>query len=224
MGWFDWLVISPCVLCQRSLQPGQRCFCVDCQNQLQSQRHQPWCDRENHPPLYIWGVYKGSLQRALMALKYKNQPEVGVILGEWMGQVWQGVARQSDRSRYALVPIPLHPERFKERGYNQAERIAQGFAQITGFRTQANVLERIRSTERQRGLSAVDRQQNLAGAFGVARLPKEPVLIVDDIYTTGATVINAVTALESKGAKVAGIVVVARPLLQPAAPDLPLLI
>ena len=91
-----------------------------------------------------------------------------------------------------VVPIPLHASKQKQRGYNQAALIAQSFCQATGLKLKQNGLERVRETKAQFGLSASERENNLAEAFAVGselrhRHLDTPVLLVDDIYTTGAT-------------------------------------
>jgi predicted amidophosphoribosyltransferase len=107
----------------------------------------------------------------------------------------------------------MHPKKQKQRGFNQAALIAEGFCNVTGYKLKINGLERIKETEAQFNLSPTQRQQNLAGAFvlgkDLRRPPNIPVLLVDDIYTTGATVKAAVQTLEKHQIKVLGVAAVA---------------
>jgi predicted amidophosphoribosyltransferase len=117
-----------------------------------------------------------------------------------------------------VVPIPLHPDKLSTRGYNQAGLIAQGFCQITGFKLQLTGLARVKQTQVQHGLSPVERKKNLLNAFVVnqtlsGRLNSQ-VLLVDDIYTTGATANSAKQTLERSGVSVLGIAVVAAALVK----------
>ncbi len=114
-----------------------------------------------------------------------------------------------------VVPIPLHASKQKQRNYNQAALIAQSFCQTTGLKLKLNGLARVRETEAQFGLSVSERQNNLAEAFAVEqefhrrRFSDVPVLLVDDIYTTGATARSAVQTLRQCGIVVLGLAAVA---------------
>jgi predicted amidophosphoribosyltransferase len=107
----------------------------------------------------------------------------------------------------------MHPKKQKQRGFNQAALIAEGFCNVTGYKLKVNGLERIKETEAQFSLSVAQRQQNLANAFVIGkdlcRPPNIPILLVDDIYTTGATVKAAVKTLEINQIKVLGVAAVA---------------
>jgi ComF family protein len=121
---------------------------------------------------------------------------------------------------YTVVPIPLHAERLRQRGYNQAALISQAFCQRTGLRHWPEALVRVRATAAQHELNPLQRQHNLAGAFALKQVPATPVLLVDDIYTTGSTVQAAQQVLAAAGIPVAGVVVVAQ-TPKAASPDWP---
>jgi ComF family protein len=144
-------------------------------------------------------------------MKYDNQPNVARPLGYWLGEAW--LNSQHSSKQLVIVPIPLHASKQKERGYNQAALIAQSFCEITGNAYKPNALERVRETTAQFGLSATEREKNLVSAFRVGadfrHRPDAPVLLVDDIYTTGATARSAVQTLRQSGIAVYGLVAVA---------------
>jgi ComF family protein len=121
---------------------------------------------------------------------------------------------------YTVVPIPLHAERLRQRGYNQAALISQAFCQRTGLRHWPEALVRVRATAAQHELNPLQRQHNLAGAFALKQVPATPVLLVDDIYTTGSTVQAAQQVLAAAGIPVAGVIVVAQ-TPKAASPDWP---
>jgi ComF family protein len=162
-------------------------------------------------PIFAWGAYGGILKRAIATMKYENHPEIARPLGQLLAQAWLS-HQECDRNLVA-VPIPLHAEKLKQRGYNQATLIAQSFCEVTGLRLKKHGLERIKATEAQFGLSASQREENLTEAFGLGLdlrvSPKFPVLLVDDIYTTGATTRSAIQTLHQSGISVYGLVAVA---------------
>lgn len=202
---------SNCPLCQR---PTSKEFCQDCAKQLQRcQMPNPNCLWQGQLPVFAWGIYGGKLKRAIAALKYENQPQLARPLGYWLAQAW--LNSQLASTRLIVVPIPLHPEKQKQRGYNQAALLAQSFCEITGLKLQQMGLERIRGTEAQFGLTVSEREKNLAMAFQVGsgfrrHHPASPVLLLDDIYTTGATARSAAQTLQQQGITVCGAVALAQ--------------
>jgi ComF family protein len=159
-------------------------------------------------PLFAWGSYEGGLKRAIWSMKYDGQRQVGDLLGQLLGQSWKA----HGLPQLTLVPIPMYEEKQRQRGYNQADLIVQGVARVTRQTIAPKLLVRSRATTPQWGLSRVDRQENLRSAFVVAPHPglKPQILLVDDIYTTGATAIEAQRSLVAAGFRVWGIAVVAR--------------
>jgi competence protein ComFC len=113
-----------------------------------------------------------------------------------------------------IVPVPLHPERERERGFNQAAVLARSLAKSTGLRCDEHSLIRSVHTERHRtGMDARARRESVADAFVVKRprlIQNQRVLLVDDVFTTGATVSACAAALIEAGAKVY-VLTVARP-------------
>jgi len=206
-----------CPLCQR---PTEKELCSYCDRQLQRcQMPHPSQFWQGELPVFAWGVYGGALKRAIAALKYENQPQLAQPLGYWLGDAWlkSSVSRKGKKLR--VVPIPLHPSKLKQRGYNQAELLARSFCQFTGLTLQQG-LERVRETEAQFSLSPTERAQNLANAFRVSprlqhRNHTTPVLLIDDIYTTGATGLVAAQTLRQQGISVYGLLAIATPQTRP---------
>lgn len=207
---------TPCPLCSRSTTTS---LCQDCRQQLYAcERTYPFQDWQGDLPLMAWGSYEGVLKQAITNLKYQNQPQVAEPLGLWLGELWQRNQSQAVRfsqSQLVVVPIPLHCDRKQERGYNQAELIAQHFCRVTGLHLQTALLSRERATAPQFALSLRDRQANLFRAFRVnvaiaKKISGAQILLLDDIYTTGATAQAAVQVLQAVSCSVLGIVTVAR--------------
>lgn len=211
-GFLDLFLKSSCPLCQR---PAQDLLCQYCHRQLQRCQLTKVSQRSANEPVFVWGIYGGALKRAIAAMKYENHPQLAKPLGHWMGEAWLK-SPLSTGSRLTVVPIPMYPQKLKERGFNQAELLAKSFCEVTNLPAQPQGLERVRQTEAQFGLSASEREQNVAGAFNLGkafrhRHPQGSVLLLDDIYTTGSTVRAAAQTLRSAKIPVCGIVALAAP-------------
>ena len=201
---------SHCPLCQRTTSSE---LCPSCIKQIQSCHQQDPAYLWKQPlPIFVWGNYGGAVKRAIATLKYENQPQIGYLLGAWLGESWLLHSPESQQ-QLLIVPIPMHPKKQKQRGFNQAALIAEGFCHVTGCKLKVHGLERIKETEAQFNLSPVQRQQNLTDAFILGkdfrRRPNTQILLVDDIYTTGATVKAAVKTLAENQITVLGVAAVA---------------
>jgi ComF family protein len=209
------LFLKPnCPLCQR---PAEQIVCKYCSRQLKSCQlddcTQFW---QGDLPVFVWGVYGSYLKRAIASLKYDLHQDIAELLGIWLAQAWLNCPLSSRYEKLVVVPIPIHQVKLKERGFNQAELIARRFCQVTGYTLKANLLQRIRNTEVMFGLNPTQRQKNIAQAFALGTdyhrfNSMVPVLILDDIYTTGTTVREASQVLRTHGVKVIGVVAVASP-------------
>lgn len=152
----------------------------------------------------LWVFEKGgSLRRLIHALKYGGVPQIGVELGECMGlQLLPGLLRELELepSQILLIPVPLHPKKERQRGYNQARMLSKGIQNVVPVRLAPEgwVIRR-KWTRSQTGLSPDKRASNLNAAFGVEDSLKvlanpligiKAILLVDDVYTTGATLFS----------------------------------
>ncbi|WP_066426700.1 ComF family protein [Anabaena sp. 4-3] len=213
-GFLDLFLQSHCPLCQRSTSGV---FCENCTRQLKKcQHHHPHSLWKPPIPVFSWGVYGGIIKRAIAVMKYERQPQIARPLGQWMGETWL-LNSLHQKQQILVVPIPLHPSKQKQRGFNQAALIAHSFCQTTGLKLKEHGLARVRETQAQFGLSASERENNLSAAFTIgsdfrARPPQNPVLLVDDIYTTGATARSAVHILRQSGIVVLGLAAIATPV------------
>jgi ComF family protein len=204
-SWLKFFLQPHCPLCDRSTPST---LCTYCQQQLLAEQLEQFSWGSPALPVWAWGNYGGALKRSIAQCKYQNHPEIAFYLGELLGQAW--LANHHSNISPLLLPIPLHPDKQQQRGFNQAEAIAQGFARHSGKVDLS--LKRIKSTEAQFGLSPQARRQNLQNAFQLQPRKtwgQRPILLIDDIYTTGATATAAVSALEATGVKAIGLAVVA---------------
>jgi ComF family protein len=194
-NWLTWWLRQDCLLCDR---PANGVVCANCDRQLKGlQRKDVDSDRG-----LIWGNYEGLLKRALFALKYDRKRDLGTLFGNYLAEAWLASTRGKvfDKNPPIVIPIPLHPQRLATRGFNQAEIIAKAFVRQTGYPLNLG-LSRQRDTAPQFGLQPTERITNLAAAFQIDRRTNLPVgsqiLLVDDIYTTGATIDSAVATLQA---------------------------
>ncbi|NJM77856.1 MAG: ComF family protein [Acaryochloridaceae cyanobacterium RU_4_10] len=201
---------NPCPLC---LRPATQVLCQDCTQRLQDC---PSPVSPIHiaglPPLYGWKYYEGPLKQSLAKLKYDRQRQVAEPLGEGLATLWRNRVELNGKS--IAVPIPLHRDRERQRGYNQADLIARHFCQRTGLPLQSQGLLRTQSTTAQYGLSRSDRFQNLKRAFALGPglrscAPNTQIVLIDDIFTTGATLKAATAILEDAGLNVVALFSVA---------------
>jgi ComF family protein len=164
--------------------------------------------------LRVAARYEGVVRQAIRQLKYHQQRRLAEPLGDLLADVCATLAPQID----LIVPVPLHPSRQRQRGYNQAELLARQCAARLGLPVRPNVLHRIRATPPQVGLGAAARVANVAGAFAAsaaapAALAGRRLLLVDDVCTSGATLTSAADALLAAGAVSVWGLAVARPAL-----------
>lgn len=144
-------------------------------------------------------IHEGVIQRALWALKYENAQALAAPLGDRLAASLRQVGWSVD----CVVPVPLHPERRAQRGYNQAELLAQRLAEQMEIVHAPAALTRYRATQSQVGLGRIERLQNVQDAFVAdpQRVSGLRLLLVDDVYTTGATLSACAQAALAVGAR-----------------------
>lgn len=146
--------------------------------------------------------YHGELEASLMRFKYHERQEYA---GFYVHAAFFYVGKQIQRRNpEVLVPVPLHPARQRQRGYNQAEVFAEKLAEEMELPMNARLIRRVKKTKRQKELSPAERRKNLEGAFALAKPGQMKycrILLVDDIYTTGSTVDAIASLLKVNGAE-----------------------
>ena len=153
-------------------------------------------------------MYQGVLAEAIQRFKYQGDINlVGPL--SWF---WKKINLE-DLSFEAIIPVPLHPDRLRERGFNQALLLGKTLGKIHNKMVLAGALRRIRNTIPQVQLDHSERERNVRGAFAVRNqqeIMDKHLLLVDDVFTTGATVNECARVLKKSGAKEIIILTLAR--------------
>ncbi|MBA3533315.1 MAG: ComF family protein [Ardenticatenales bacterium] len=158
------------------------------------------------------GPHVEPLRSGIHALKYQARPTIAQPLGHLMAARWQATGSPVD----AILPLPLHPERQRERGYNQASLLAQAMAERLTLPLREELLWRVRATSSQVKLGRAARQENMAGAFAASpAVAGGRWLLVDDVCTTSATLEEAARALREQGATAVWAITAARAYREP---------
>lgn len=209
----DWLFPPTCLLCGAAGLPG-RDLCPGCARELPYLRSRcmrcalPLAVSEpaicgaclQRPPAFDSAeallAYREPVRHMVHALKFHRRYAFARLLGTLLADAMASRIELPER----LIPVPLHPTRFRERGFNPSAEIAREISHRTGVRLEMRCIRRCRPTAPQVGLPAVERARNVRGAFAVSPgFRGAHVAIVDDVMTTGSTVNELAKALRRAG-------------------------
>lgn len=145
--------------------------------------------------------HRSPLREAIHAFKYEDRTELAALLGRYLTAAFDAPCWRLAQPVDLVVPVPLHADRLKERGFNQAELLAAAFCRRSGLAMAPDCVQRVRHTPHQVGLNAVERRQNVAAAFeALPTVGDKSLLLIDDVYTTGATLNACASAALDAGA------------------------
>jgi len=216
-----------CDGCRDAMRPAAGGVCAICRERLVSpnafadQQREPRCGlcRRLDPPLAgtaAYGSYQGALRDLIHLLKDQHVRPAANVLGRMLSELIAALAPLSADPSLLVVPVPLHPAQLRQRGFNQSELMARVALKLHPVAALGvDVLERVRETRPQIGLTRQQRRENLRGAFRVAQPDQiwdHEILLVDDVLATGATAFECARVLRRAGASRVWVATVARTL------------
>lgn len=203
-GSSDSFITSPvCSRCFDSIGPYTGPACRVCAMPFASPQTticgQCMAEEPRFKTAHTYGLYEGALKEAIHGFKFTPIRRLWRPLGRFMQEI------DVPGADFLIIPVPMRLKGLRQRGFNQAALLARSLAQARGLTLSLGVLQKIKDTPPQVGLSAKERKANVRGAFGVpkegeAALKGASVMLVDDIITTGATVRECAKALKRAGA------------------------
>nr|BCX01548.1 MAG: amidophosphoribosyltransferase [Bacteroidota bacterium] len=206
-----WLFPDLCLACGERLSPseGRICLCClatcprvdpECRGLVGS-----WTSRELNRVTALWSYDEERVRRIVHGLKYQGFSRLARELGPVLARQVQGWLQETD----VLVPVPLHPRRERARGFNQSELLARAVGDALGLAVWSGLV-RVRYTRSQTGLGPRERTENVRGAFQLRdRVPEGRLWLVDDVLTTGATMLACAQVLRRAGAEWVGAIALA---------------
>jgi ComF family protein len=209
-----WLLPSACLLCGEATPASSQdpLICPLCRSRWRPVPS-PYCERCGQPPAAglecrICVEWPPELARVRSAVWLEGTAQDAVHLLKYAGwwRVAEGMAPAMVQlepltGQVCLIPIPLGKRRLRERGYNQSERIAAALGGLIGRPVRSDLLSRVRETGTQTALTPEARQANVAGAFRATSAQGLRLVLIDDVFTTGATLCAAAVALRAAGAE-----------------------
>ena len=208
--WLRFWLGESCRLCKVDLLPKESGICVGCSGLLPF----AWLDEglllasedqaeSQNVRVRSWLVFseKNAVRHLIHRIKYKSDRPLAVDLGRAMGRDLGSLSGISIPEIW--IPVPLHPKRLRQRGYNQSEALAQGLQSELGGRVESRILKRDKHSESQTKNSRNARSNNVAHAFsckpGILLDPNIRIAVVDDVITTGSTLKACCSALQAAG-------------------------
>ncbi|WP_423147433.1 ComF family protein [Rubrolithibacter danxiaensis] len=212
--FFSLIFPEICCACHTNLFKNEQLICTGCLYDLPYTNFH--LDPENVAARQLYGripflavsacldFRKGSkVQNLMHEFKYNSKPEIGIKLGELYGNSLKEV--NAFKNADLIIPVPLHPAKFKKRGYNQSDCFAKGLSTALGIPYSTNLLQRNLNTATQTQKSRFARYENMKHVFSVKeplQIEHKHIILVDDVLTTGATIeACALELLKASGVK-----------------------
>lgn len=202
-----------CIPCLQKIKLNNTAFCPVCSRRLPENKKT--CHRDSSFVLAAAGFYGDEILDPLIALlKYQKIRQAAIPLGEILSRYLKELSKnyELELKDFLIIPIPLYRQKEKQRGFNQSYMLASQLSKNTGLPTTNNILKRIKNTASQVELKDREKREiNIKNCFVVEKpelLFQKNVIILDDVFTTGATMKEAVSVIKKAGVKkVIGLVI-----------------
>lgn len=218
----DLLFPTLCVGCTRSLTPGERILCTHCRINLpETGQHKALYDNlalnkfAGKVPVqfvasYVYFIKGGIVQKLVHHIKYKGQKEAAKEIAVWYGNQLKSETDLPNKIDI-LIGVPLHKSRLHQRGYNQADWIAEGLSESLSVPMRTDILVRKRFKTSQTRKNRMERWENVKTVFAVTKpedVKNKRIALVDDVLTTGATLEACAIELLKAGCQSVGILTI----------------
>ncbi len=197
-----------CEICRQKIEDYDLPFCLNCSRQIPEGVRCAFCG-DDTLALFAYGNYTPPLKDIIIHFKFKGITGPAAMMAGLLAGRFEEKIRKLDCE--LLIPIPLYPTRENVRGYNQAELFANGLAERLGLEVATDVISRVRRRKEQARLDFKHRSRNIRGVFELDKPGDgtQSVILVDDVVTSGLTVMEAKRVLERGGYKVVAVLSIA---------------
>lgn len=203
-----------CIWCNKKIDENSTYACEKCLNIIKY-----ITDEEVYsviPEMYFdklisLFLYKGVVREKILKFKFRDKPYYGRAFAEMMAETVKDKNLDID----FIIPVPMHYKRFFQRGYNQSSILAKGISRNIGIKCRGNILRKIKKSAVQSTLNLKQRRINILNTYGIKnnrKILNKNILLVDDVYTTGATVNECSKVLKENGARRVYVVTIAHGL------------
>lgn len=206
----DFFLPRLCIICRNPLRPDADIICGECKkgiavapdSKIEDEFSRKFRNDKliaDFAALYIF-VKDHHLQTIIHELKYNKKFRIGIFLGKEIAAMLSDKIIEWEAD--IILPVPLHPLKKAERGYNQSYYIAKGISKLLEIPVKSNLIRRVKYTNTQTELSAKERKENIRGAFRITnpiKVKGKRIIIVDDVITTGSTISECAELLISGG-------------------------
>jgi ComF family protein len=189
-----------CIVCEEKLVENETTICTLCRHDLPLTNFIDYKENKVTQTFYgriliekafslLFYRKKGSTQKLIHDLKYKGNEEIGVFFGNWLGEILK--ENNEFKNIDYVIPVPLHPKKLRERGYNQVSKFGETVSKHLNIIYLENNLVRISSTKTQTFKARFDRFNNIETKFLLTKpsfFNDKNILLIDDVITTGATI------------------------------------
>ncbi len=193
---------NSCLACQAIIDDDRNGICTECFDKFEPTYLENWVDQITNPgeidrAFSAW-YFTPEIQKVIHSLKYQERAKLGYGLGRDFAKL---IPLSDVKPIDILLPVPLHPVKKRDRGYNQAQWIAKGISDVWKIPNKPNILKRVKFTQSQTTLSIEEREINMKNAIRVTTdLSGQHIGIIDDVLTTGSTISVCAKECKNNGA------------------------